>query len=902
MLAQVKGNLLEIRQQRLLTQGSVGETLEVSFSEDWAGLAVTAVFSAGSLLRDVLVDGDTLSIPWELLREAAHPLFLNFHGAKADGSIVMRTNIASLGVILPSRAPVGESSEPPSPSLVDQIQAVVTEALAVARSVRSDADSGAFNGKDGTGQPIPVTQAAQMTDTNALYLYLGEEAGYDYGYLYAYLQDAWAKTALYGQGQDGADGKDGRDGRDGADGYSPLATVTSTASGAVIRISDKAGTTTAEVTNGTASDAQVETYVDAWLEAHPEATTSVADGSISQKKMAFPAFEGEISPNLIDESLVTSARFTNVNGSIQSFTEGSSYYNSWRMTDYIDVTEHIGDCISITNHNGYCFYTADKTAIAGSGEGLGMGYPANSSTDPILIPSGASYVRLVYWYREEAITAPMANFGTTLKAYQPFGKVLLPPSCVCNDNIGETIRYENFEHDIFVQKTVSNNLVSPIGLIKDCSFNRTTGEEESRASGYSDALTDWIRVKPNTNYYGRYKNVAFYDAEKNYLGYVGSATPFKTYGNCAYVRLNVDGADYGSYISPNYYYLVEGDARPASVEPAGEAIPSGMLERFSVYQSVLKRMAPLYNPTIKTAVGIYGDSNTAGLETGSTGRYYQNCWANLLCQRITEVFDKDVTLYPYGKYGSWQGKCYSTSILLNDVASFVSLSFYGATLKVNFGQVNKGVALLSIDGGEPVSYDTNTGTQYLAEGLTEAEHSLLITRSSGTVQLSSIVIHKYVTATNKGSTGSGTSYLPREDKTYDLYIAVLGTNDRGSGRTPSYIFNNCYNFTAAQMKRGAKVILVTPTPATDGFETGASAGIKMADVESAIANVCGTCNLELISFYQFLLSYCVNTGTELNSLFNDTLHMKESTHALIFKFMCDKLGLGQPIADYLPTD
>ena len=163
MLAQVKGNLLEIRQQRLLTQGSVGETLEVSFSEDWAGLAVTAIFSAGSLLRDVLVDGDTLSIPWELFREAAHPLFLNFHGAKADGSIVMRTNIASLGVILPSRAPVGESSEPPSPTLVDQIQAAATEALAVARSVRSDADSGAFNGQDGTSPSARVSKSGKTT-------------------------------------------------------------------------------------------------------------------------------------------------------------------------------------------------------------------------------------------------------------------------------------------------------------------------------------------------------------------------------------------------------------------------------------------------------------------------------------------------------------------------------------------------------------------------------------------------------------------------------------------------------------------------------------------------------------------------------------------------------------------
>ena len=897
MLAQVKGNCLEIRQQRLLTQGSVGETLDVSFSEEWTGLAVTAIFSAGSLLRDVLVDSETIPIPWELLREAAHPLFLNFHGARADGSIVMRTNIASLGIILPSRAPVGESSEPPSPSLVDQIQAAATEALAVARSVRNDADSGAFNGQDGTGQPIPVTQAAQMTDTNALYLYLGEETGFDYGYLYAHLQDAWTKTALYGQGQAGTDGKDGKD---GVDGYSPLATVTSTATGAVIRISDKAGTTTAEVTNGTASDAQVETYVDAWLDAHPEATTSVADGSITREKMAFPAFEGAKSENLIDPSKVTSARFTNANGSIQAFSSGS-YYNYWRMTDYIDVTEHIGDYISITNHNGYCFYTANKEAIAGSGEGLGMSYPANSSSDPILIPSGASYVRLVYWYRDEAITIPMANFGSTLQAYHPFGSILLPKACVSNDNIGETIRYENFEHDLFVQKTVSNNLASPNGIRADCWFNRSTGAEESRASGYMDGLTDWIRVKPKTDYYGMYKAVGFYDTDKNYLGYTAN-TPFKTPGNCAYVRLNISSLNFGVYAHPNSFYLTEGDARPGSVAPFGDSIPSGMLERFSVYQSVLKRMAPLYNPTIKTAVGIYGDSNTAGLESGSSGRYYQNCWANLLCQRITEVFDKNVRLYPFGKYGSWQGTYYSGTILLAGDPAFIRLSFYGTTLAVNFGQVNKGVALLSIDGGEPISYDTNTGTQYVAEGLTEAEHSLLITRLSGTVQVSSIDIHKYVTAANKGSTGSGTSYLPREDKTYDLYIAVLGTNDRGAGRTPSYIFDNCYKFTDTQMKRGAEVILVTPTPATDGFETGASAGIKMADVESAISNVCGICNLEPISFYQFLLNYCANTGTELNSLFNDTLHMKESTHALIFKFMCDKLGLGQPIADYLPAD
>jgi len=62
------------------------------------------------------------------------------------------------------------------------------------------------------GQPAPIYRASQMTDTDAIYLYLGDEEGYDYGYLYAYLNDAWTKTALYGKGEDGANGKDGDDG------------------------------------------------------------------------------------------------------------------------------------------------------------------------------------------------------------------------------------------------------------------------------------------------------------------------------------------------------------------------------------------------------------------------------------------------------------------------------------------------------------------------------------------------------------------------------------------------------------------------------------------------------------------------------------------------------------------
>ena len=124
----------------------------------------------------------------------------------------------------------------------------------------------------GGGQPVPVTLANQMTDTEAVYLYLGSEAGYDYGYVYAYLGNAWTKTNLYGKG---------------ADGYSPTVSVTQTDSGATISVTDGTGTTTATVENGTATDAQVA----AWLDDHPEATTTVQNRAITENKLSDSVYE-----------------------------------------------------------------------------------------------------------------------------------------------------------------------------------------------------------------------------------------------------------------------------------------------------------------------------------------------------------------------------------------------------------------------------------------------------------------------------------------------------------------------------------------------------------------------------------------------------------------------------------
>lgn len=110
----------------------------------------------------------------------------------------------------------GEPSEPPTPSQYDQLIALAEQTKEIAESVRRDADEGKF------------------------------------------------------------DGEPGKQGNPGRDGVSPTAKVEQTDDGAVITITDAAGTTAAELKNGkegkpgqNATDEQVRSAVDAYMADHP---------------------------------------------------------------------------------------------------------------------------------------------------------------------------------------------------------------------------------------------------------------------------------------------------------------------------------------------------------------------------------------------------------------------------------------------------------------------------------------------------------------------------------------------------------------------------------------------------------------------------------------------------------
>lgn len=201
------------------------------------------------------------------------------------------------------------------------------------------------------GSPKGVTFASQMTDTDENYLYLGDEIDYEYGYIYVYLNGVWTKTTLYGKGQDGAPGANGEDG------FSPVVTVEQVPSGVEISVTDKEGTTTAEVQNGTATDAQV----NAWLNEHPEATTTVQDNSITPNKTTFIQ-----EPYVYDvvKSLGTRGSITDATG---AFTNNSSA--STAHTDYIPVDLTKGTSVKMAVsagniNNRWVYLYKDGTFVA----------------------------------------------------------------------------------------------------------------------------------------------------------------------------------------------------------------------------------------------------------------------------------------------------------------------------------------------------------------------------------------------------------------------------------------------------------------------------------------------------------------------------------------------------------
>lgn len=113
-------NRLAVRQTETLTSGSVNVyRARFQFSADWNGLTRTAVFKAGDVVVNVLLDesGECV-IPHEVLKKPRLELMAGVYGTDG-GTVVLPTVWASLRTILEGVKP-GEEAQPPTPDLWEQ--------------------------------------------------------------------------------------------------------------------------------------------------------------------------------------------------------------------------------------------------------------------------------------------------------------------------------------------------------------------------------------------------------------------------------------------------------------------------------------------------------------------------------------------------------------------------------------------------------------------------------------------------------------------------------------------------------------------------------------------------------------------------------------------------------------
>lgn len=178
-----QGNVLTADLEQL-TAGSVGKKIKVFLSQEWKDLSVTAVFFSRNATIDVLVEADEITLPWELLSIAGHKVFVNLHGALPDGTVIIQTNIVSLGIVLPSRVPAGIEPQSPSPSRADQIQTLAENALALAISLQEEIEEIIEGGGGGgsalifdtvptEGSTNPVTSGGIRTAIDSHYVSAG---------------------------------------------------------------------------------------------------------------------------------------------------------------------------------------------------------------------------------------------------------------------------------------------------------------------------------------------------------------------------------------------------------------------------------------------------------------------------------------------------------------------------------------------------------------------------------------------------------------------------------------------------------------------------------------------------------------------------------------------------------
>ena len=150
IICQVTGAAITVAQNELLTTGMVQAVpVRFRFSPQWAALDRTAIFTAGTVSVSCLLGEDNQCfIPWECLTRAGEYLRVGVYGTRGE-EMVLPTVSCLLGPICTGTQPEENTPTEATPTLVQSLLTKAEAAVSVADALRTDADAGLFNGRDG---------------------------------------------------------------------------------------------------------------------------------------------------------------------------------------------------------------------------------------------------------------------------------------------------------------------------------------------------------------------------------------------------------------------------------------------------------------------------------------------------------------------------------------------------------------------------------------------------------------------------------------------------------------------------------------------------------------------------------------------------------------------------------
>lgn len=371
---------------------------------------------------------------------------------------------------------------------------------------------------------------------------------------------------------------------------------------------------------GRPTDEQVGNAVGDWLEAHPEATTVVADRSITVAKTTF------IEP--VTQNLIDISKMVKGNQSETGIPPGGTPGGPGYTTDYIPV--EVGKtyrCNAGFGTGGWMsswYYDPDKNPLSVIPE------------NPFTVPEGVAYARLTWYYNDDPAVKKYALFeGRNLWPYtQGVQRYEL------DDMLTKAV--ERVVDAYAAVKAVPKNLYKLAGY---GNVNGSTGVIDCGDAG-SLRVSDYIEITPGVFYISNCLSApgftACYDSGKNYVAAFADASErFDTAGYYGFritdpnVRYIVNGCEKTISKPISEPFFCRGSAVPKSFDGYDVAVPHS-----DVVDALKKLLGVTGNELAGLTWAVLGDSITAA--PGLTRNYH-----GIIAQKL------GLTAINYGYNGSW---------------------------------------------------------------------------------------------------------------------------------------------------------------------------------------------------------------------------------------------------------